>query len=106
MISFSSSKLVYVAIIAVLGYYGSSQFAVWSARRRMIKQYGCKPPPNYDDDSPSWLPSLYNMKQINFVKKNGAACRLQEATHERYLDHGLTHTSKVNVQNEQAEPPS
>lgn len=98
MDSFSSSKLVYVAIIAVLGYYGSRQFNIWSARRSMIKQHGCKPPPNYDDDNPSWLPSLYNMKQINFLKKHGAECKLQEATHERYLDYGLTHTSKVNAQ--------
>ncbi len=92
-----SSPLTYLAIVVVLGYYGYRQFAVWSARCQMINQYGCKPPPNYDDNSHSWLPSFYNMKQIRFLKHYGPRNELQKATHERFLEYGLTHSSKVSI---------
>ena len=92
-----SSPLILLAIGALFVYYASKQVTVWNRRRQMIKQHGCKPPVSYDDNSHSWLPSVYNTKQLKFLQKNGPEHQLLRATHDRFLDVGMTHHSKVSI---------
>ena len=102
MASLLSNPLLYIGVTAVVGYYAYQQFAIWNGRRRMIQQLGCKPPPTYDDNSHSWLPWLYNMKQARFLMKHGAKNEILTASHERYLEYGLTHHSKVSLYTDSA----
>lgn len=89
---YSIVQLAPLAFLAAVLYYAYWQLTVGSARRRLIKTYGCRPPNRVVN---TFLGSIFSRKLVRQISSAHGARKLREVTQQRYLDFGYTHLGKI-----------
>ena len=82
-------------LLVQAGYFAYIHIVTRTARRRMIKEYGCEPPNSLDDRS--WLPYLFRRKMVKMFRSAAKEHRIGQASQERYQKYGNTHRGMVSL---------